>query len=127
MIGHIEPKNASIPLQKATGEAIIRLCKSVGDTSPGSEWVAFVADPKAWLHKNGYAYVGEGATPDGKIPEAIRIVPVYDTETTMHVRVPWKGFVENPPEIPRNEPEYGAQKADRFPVLLARYFMRKCR
>lgn len=127
MTGNIVLKSGTLVEQKATGNAIIELCKSVSIASPDSEWAKFTADPKAWLHANGYVYVGDDATPDGKIPASLKIVPVYDTETTMHVRVPWKGLVENPPAIPRQEPEYGAVAEDRFPVLLARYFMRKCR
>lgn len=127
MTGNIVLKDATVASQKKTGEAIMRLCKTVSDPSPGSEWAAFSADPKAWLHANGYVYLGEDALPDGRIPASVKIVPVYDTETIMHVRVPWKGLIENPPAIPRQEPEYGSVPADRFPVLLARYFMRKCR
>lgn len=112
--------------QKIVGNAIIRLCKSVNQATPNSEWMAFKADPKAWLHKAGYRYDGPGAGPNGEIPASVNIVPVYDTADTMHVRVPWKGLMENPPTI-KAESSYGPAGPDRFPVLLARYFMRHCR
>lgn len=112
--------------QKIVGNAIIRLCRSVNQTTPNSEWMKFKADPKAWLHKAGYRYDGPGAGPNGEIPAAVKIVPVVDTEDTMHVRVPWKGLVENPPMF-REDGAYPVTNPDRFAVGLARYFMRHCR
>lgn len=126
MVADIRLKTASLVDQKKTGEAIIRLSKSVSQITQGSEWAKFKANPKAWLHAVGYVYDGPGAGPNGEIPASINIVPVYDSEDTMHVRVPWKGAVENPPPV-LDEPTYGAPGPNRFPVLLARYFMRKCR
>lgn len=128
MLGFFKLKSSSLAEQKTTGEAIIRLIKSVGDGSAGSEWVKFAADPKAWLTAVGYIYTGPEAGPNGEIPATLKIVPVYDTETTMHVRIPWKGNVEprpRPEEI-LTESSYGTGDT-KFPVLLARYFVRKCR
>ncbi|HEY6918146.1 MAG TPA: hypothetical protein VI412_02740, partial [Tabrizicola sp.] len=71
-------------------------------------------------------YDGADAGPDGRIPDHIQIIPVYDTPNRMHVRVPWAGDLVNPPQIP-DEPAYGHPNSVRFKVLLARYFMRKCR
>ena len=128
MAGFIRLKNGSLADQKKTGDAIIRLSKSVSSVAPGSEWAKFNADPKAWLHEVGYRYEGPDAGPDGRIPASVNIVPVYDTADTMYVRVPWKGNVDPAPTgIPLQEPSYGTSEASRFPVLLARYFMRKCR
>lgn len=128
MVGNIVLKSATIIDQKRTGNAIIALSKSVSDMSPGSEWMKFKADPKAWLHSVGYVYKGPGETPDGKIPASVKLVPVYDTENTMHVRIPWKGNVDPVPlDLPFQEDDYGDVARDRFPILLARYFMRKCR
>jgi hypothetical protein len=44
----------------------------------------------------------------------------------MHIKVPWAGDLKNPPVI-QDEPSYGPTQAVKFKVLLARYFMRKCR
>ena len=126
MVGFFNLKSASLSEQVKTGEAIVRLCESVFDDDPRSEWLAFNADPKAWLHKVGYRYDGVGAGPNGEIPDDVTIVPVYDTDKLMHVRIPWRGLVANPPEV-ADEPTYGLAGANRFPVLLARYFMRHCR
>jgi hypothetical protein len=127
MLGFFKLKSSSLAEQKKTGEAIIRLITSVGDRSAGSEWAAFDADPKAWLSKH-YIYTGPAAGPNGAIPASVQIVPVYDTETKMHVRIPWKGTVDPRPRPEDILPEgtYGTGDT-RLPVLLARYFMRKCR
>lgn len=125
MVGFFNLKTNDLAKQKATGEAIMRLMRSVGDASAGSEWMAFKADPKAWLHKNGYEYDGPGAGPTGEVPASVKLVPVYDTADTMHIRIPFKGVLDPLPTIVDETP-YG-NGATRFPVFLARYFMRKCR
>jgi hypothetical protein len=115
----IKLKSEVLTEQKKTGDAIIKVSQSVFQTGPTSEWEKFDKDTRKWLFDNGYIYTG---TPDGKIPPEIEIVPVYDTPTKMHVRVPWHGDLENPPPVVDERPYNGI-----FPVLLARYFMRKCR
>jgi hypothetical protein len=129
MVGFFNLKSGSLVDQRKTGDAIMRLMRSVGQDVPGSEWKAFKDDPKAWLYKAGYRYEGPGAGPNGEVPATKTLIPVYDTETTMHVRVPWKGVLDIPEvtQNARNEPSYGATPQVRFPVLLARYFMRQCR
>ncbi|MCX7287573.1 MAG: hypothetical protein NTW20_08445 [Rhodobacterales bacterium] len=128
MRGFFNLKSGSLVDQRKTGEAVIRLIRSVGQDVPGSDWKEFKADPKAWLHKAGYRYDGPGAGPDGEVPASVTLIPVYDTETTMHVRVPWKGvLVPEVMEHALNETSYGSTPQVRFPVLLARYFMRQCR
>ena len=128
MGGFFYLKSGTLSDQRETGEKIMKMIRSVGDESEGSEWKAFKADPKAWLFKAGYEYRDPGAGPDGRIPANLKLVPVYDTEDTMHVRIPWKGvldgFVET--QIPDQEQGYGQGNA-KLPILLARYFMRKCR
>jgi hypothetical protein len=126
MLGFFKLKSAALADQRNTGEAIVRLIASVGDESAGSEWVAFKADPKAWLFKAGYSYDGPEAGPNGEVPANYTLIPVYDTADTMHVRIPWKGVLDVP-QVIQDEPSYGAPGPNRFPVLLARYFMRKCR
>ena len=126
MDGFFNLKSSALVEQRKIGEAVMRLMRSVGDTSAGSEWAAFKADPKAWLHKTGYRYDGPGAGPNGEVPANVTLVPVCDTADTMHVRIPWKGALDTP-QVIQNEPSYGAAGSNRLPVLLARYFMRKCR
>ena len=126
MVGFFNLKSASLSEQVKTGEAIIRLSESVFDDDPRSEWKAFNDDPRGWLHRAGYRYDGPGAGPNGEIPDSVTIVPVYDTDKIMHVRIPWKGLMANPPAV-LDEPTYGQAGTNRFPVLLARYFMRHCR
>lgn len=112
--------------QKDVGLKIIALSKSVGVVPETAELQAFKANPEAWLHKAGYRYEGPGAGPNGEVPATVRIVPVFDTADTMHVRVPFKDDLINPADIPERE-TYPRLMDDRFPVFLARYFMRKCR
>ncbi len=126
MVGFFKLKSDALSDQAATGEAIMRVSKSVFKDSPTSEWKKFNDDTRGWLHANGYRYDGPGAGPDGEIPDDVEIVPVYDTPNRMHVRIPWSGILKTPPQV-EDEPNYGATQAVRFKVLLARYFMRHCR
>ena len=126
MAGFIKLKSNSVADQAETGEAIMKVSKSAFRDSPKSEWRKFNADTRGWLHRNGYRYDGPDAGPNGEIPDTIEIVPVYDTPNRMHVKVPLAGDLETPPVFP-DEPTYGNMPEVRFKVLLARYFMRKCR
>ena len=126
MAGFFKLKSDALADQVATGEAIMRVSKSVFKTTAGSEWKKFNDDTRGWLHANGYRYDGPGAGPDGEIPDSIEIVPVYDTQNRMHVRIPWAGDLTPAPKV-EDEPSYGNSNALRFKVVLARYFMRKCR
>ncbi len=126
MAGFFKLKSDALADQVATGEAIMRVSKSVFKTTAGSEWKKFNDDTRGWLHANGYRYDGPGAGPDGEIPDSIEIVPVYDTPNRMHVRIPWAGDLTPAPKV-EDEPSYGNSNALRFKVVLARYFMRKCR
>jgi hypothetical protein len=120
-MGHFTRRIDTVEKQDATGAAIIRLSKSVFDPKPTSEWHKFNADTRQWLYDNNYKY---SETADGRVPPTIDIIPVYDTETKMHVRVPYhKNLVapHNPPGVP--DESYN----NNFNVLLSRYFMRSCR
>jgi hypothetical protein len=117
-MGFFHLKSDDLVKQAETGDAIKRVSDTVFQTGANSEWAKFNRDTRKWLFDNGYRYDG---TPDGKIPKTIDIIPVYDTETKMHVRIPWSGDLAN---IPPPQPEsYGGSGM----VLLARYFMRRCR
>lgn len=111
-------KSASLADHEKTGQAIMRVSKSVFQDGPKSEWAKFEKDTRKWLYDNGYRYTG---TRNGKIPESVQIVPVYDTENRMHVRIPWSGDLEK--VAPPADDTYNGS----FPAFLARYFMRKCR
>lgn len=126
MVGFFNLKSSNLEDQRETGAAIMRLSRSVFQDGDESEWAKFNADPRKWLHDAGYRYDGPGAGAKGEIPASVTIVPVYDSPNIMHVRIPWKGLLENPPAV-QDEPTYGGTPANRFPVLLARYFMRHCR
>ena len=126
MAGFFKLKSDALADQVATGEAIMRVSKSVFKNTAGSEWKKFNDDTRGWLHANGYRYDGPGAGPDGEIPDSTEIVPVYDTQNRMHVRIPWAGDLTPAPKV-EDEPSYGNSNALRFKVVLARYFMRKCR
>jgi hypothetical protein len=126
MPGFIVPKQNLINKLAESGRAIIRLSQSAAQTPPGAEWVAFEADPKAWLYANGYHYIATDGAPGTPIPANIDIVPVRDTATKMHVRIPYAPDLASPPVPPATE-SYGMNEDSRFPVLLARYFVRKCR
>jgi hypothetical protein len=126
MAGFYKLKSNAVADQAQTGEAIIRVSKSAFKNTPTSEWKKFNDNTRKWLHDNGYRFDGPGAGPNGEIPDSIQIVPVYDTANRMHVKVPWAGDLAETPEFP-DEDTYGNSKSVRFKVLLARYFMRKCR
>ncbi len=112
--------------RKVAGEAIMRLCKTVFQSGHGgheTEWQKFERDPAAWLYSYGYRLDTPGAPADGSVPPTVlRIVPVYDTPHTMHVRVPYHGNVD-PTIVPPDGSEYGAD----FEAFLASYFTRHCR
>jgi hypothetical protein len=125
-MGFIVHKSELASEHEKTGAAIIRVAKSAFKTTADSEWQKFDGNIRKWLYENGYRYTSRNdgelePGSDGKIPNTIDIVPVYDTPTRMHVRIPWAGDIKTPP-VPREEP-YSAN----FKVFLARYFMRKCR
>jgi hypothetical protein len=117
-MGFFKLKSVAPTDNEATGKAIINVSKTVFQFGPTSEWAKFDKDTRGWLFKNGYQYLGSA---DGRVPPEIDIIPVYDTPTKMHVRIPYHADLENPPP-PDNE-SYGGS----FPVFLAKYFMRKCR
>jgi hypothetical protein len=126
MVGFFKLKSDSLADQEETGDAIIKVSRSVFKTTPNSEWKKFNDNTRKWLHDKGYRYEGPGAGPNGEIPDTIEIVPVYDTQNRMHVRIPWAGDLKKVPEV-KDEPTYGVGPSVRFKVVLARYFMRKCR
>jgi hypothetical protein len=126
MVGFFKLKSDALADHVATGEAIIKVSKSAFKTTPNSEWRKFNDDTRGWLHANGYRYEGPGAGPNGEIPDSVEIVPVYDTPNRMHVKVPWVEDLANLPPV-FDEPSYGGTQKVRAKVVLARYFMRKCR
>ena len=125
MVGFFKLKSASLADQEETGEAIIRVSKSAFRDTPNSEWKKFNDDTRKWLFDNGYRYEGPGAGPNGEIPDSVEIVPVYDTPNRMHVKVPWAGDLKTFKVV--DESTYGTTDKVRSKVVLARYFMRKCR
>jgi hypothetical protein len=111
----------------AAGQAIVRLSQSVFKAGVGraeSEWQVFDRDPAAWLYANGYRLLDHPQSPaNGAIlPNLVRILPVYDTPTTMHLRIPHIGNIDTT-ITPPNGDEYG----DSFDDFLASYFTRQCR
>jgi hypothetical protein len=112
--------------QNETGIKIIQVSETAFSAQPGCEWAKFESDRRGWLYAHGYRWCNADGDwiGDGHIPAEIEIVPVYDTPTRMHVRIPWKGDIAQIKGKPvENEPSYD----HKFPILLARYFMRKCR
>ncbi len=118
-MGFFKLKSASLADHAKTGDAIIRVSRSVFKKGPNSEWAKFEKDTRKWLFENGYWYED---SPDGKVPANVDIVPVYDTERRIHVRIPWAGDLKDPLPKPADETYNGS-----FSAFLARYFMRKCR
>lgn len=114
--------NVALP----AGNAIIALSNSVFKTTPDSAWAKFVVDPHQWLYSNNYRYVDKNYAEigNGKIPLSLELMPVYDSATRMHVRIPWKETLQQAQATPlQEEPNYQRQ----FPAVLAHYFMRSCR
>jgi hypothetical protein len=117
-------------IRESAGAAIIALSNSVN--KPNSEWSKFNADPKKWIYSQGYRYHNKDGTmykkagwahPDGFTPDELKIVPIIDTETTMHVRIPFHTNLEVPAGTQIENDDYH----NKFPVLLSNYFMRSCR
>jgi hypothetical protein len=125
MVGFFKLKSDSLADHEATGEAITRVSKSAFRDTPNSEWKKFNDNTRQWLFDNGYRYDGPGAGPNGEIPDSVEIVPVYDTPNRMHVKVPWAGDLKT--FAVKDEDSYGTSNKVRSKVVLARYFMRKCR
>jgi hypothetical protein len=125
MVGFFRLKSDLVSDHEQTGDAITRVSKSAFRDTPKSEWKKFNADTRKWLFDNGYRYEGPDAGPNGEIPDSIEIIPVYDTPNRMHVKVPWAGDLTTH-EV-KNELTYGNTNKVRSKVVLARYFMRKCR
>ena len=125
MTGFFKLKSDIVADHAATGEAITRVSQTAFSTDPNSEWWKFNANTRQWLIENGYQY----ETAEGKvlkeIPADIEIVPVYDTPNRMHVKVPWSGDLVT--HKVKEELDYGNTDEVRSKVVLARYFMRKCR
>lgn len=114
--------NVALP----AGNAIIALSDSVFKTTPDSEWAKFVVDPHKWLFDNNYRYVDKNYVEigDGRIPASLELMPVYDSETRMHIRIPYRQTLRDAQVNPlQEEPNYQRQ----FPAVLAHYFMRSCR
>lgn len=111
--------------QTEAGEGIIAVSNSVFDSGPNSEWEKFDRDTRKWLYDHHFRYVDANGDliGDGRIPSKIKIVPVYDTATVMHVRIPWKADLAAAAAAPvQAELAY-----PNFAAFLSRYFMRKCR
>jgi hypothetical protein len=119
-MGFFRHKSDSLAEQVKTGKKIVKLSNDVFKSGAGSEWAKFDKDTRKWLFDNGYRYDG---TPDGRIPANIEIVPVYDSPTKMHVRIPWKGDLKSGSKVKPKDDVYGGD----FNVLLTKYFMRRCR
>ena len=126
MIEFFNLKSNSVTDHEATGAAIMKVSRSVFKNTPTSEWKKFNEDIRGWLWTNGYRYDGDKAGPRGEIPAHVQLVPVYDSENIMHVRIPWAGVFDLDRTI-TDESGYGSGKKTREKVLLARYFMRHCR
>jgi hypothetical protein len=136
VMGYFKLSSANPQSADAAGQAIIKVSETVYKPGPSSEWVSFVTDTKKWIFDRGYFYhkdddslspaQGPGK-PAGYTPDDVEIVPVYDSEKRMHVRVPWHGALAqiNNDDIPNVE-TYNLV-VNKVPVFLARYFMRSCR
>ena len=119
-MGYFTRRSETLKAEHDAGEAILRLTKSVFDDSKTSEWNKFNSDTRKWLYDNNYSYSG---TKDGKVPHTIDIVPVYDTDTKMHVRIPYYENLELPHGFVVHDDHFHGD----FNILLSRYFMRSCR
>ncbi len=110
----------------SAGRGIMALSDSVFKTGANSEWAKFVVNPHQWLYNNNYRYVDKDHVEigTGKVPDSVELVPVYDSATRMHIRIPWKQTLRDAQATPlQDEPNYQRQ----FPAILAHYFMRSCR
>ena len=115
------------------GEEIIKVSATAMQKSAGpakTPWQVFDEDPAAALHRWGYRLVSTNAPGDPPVPangtipsNLLRIVPVYDTPHTMHVRVPWHGFIDRSVVPPNEFSDYEGS----LPAFLASYFTRHCR
>jgi hypothetical protein len=113
-MGYFIPRGKTHSQLKKLGSELIELSENV--FKAGTEWEKFDNNTKAWISKR-YRFDG---TRDGTIPDKIQIIPVYDTPTKMHVRIPWYDRLVG---LPTPGPEENAS----FEEFYARYFIRSCR
>jgi hypothetical protein len=122
----IRLSSSNLNVALAAGDGIKKVSESVFKTGPNSEWAKFVVDPHKWLFDHEYRFVDKNyaVIGNGKIPASMELVPVYDSATRMHVRVPFAQTLRDAQSTPlQDEPNYQRQ----FPAILAHYFMRSCR
>ena len=126
MVQFFKLRSAKVEDQVATGKSIMAVCNSVFNSAKDSEWDQFNANPRAWISRYYDYCTAAGETiGDGSIPSDITIVPVYDSETHVHVRIPWRGDLKA--TMAAMEGEDKDEYPGGFPAELARYFLRKCR
>ena len=132
-MGYFKMESASAAKDLSAGEAIIAVSKSVFNYGQDSAWVPFVKDTKKWIFDQGYRYHNDDGSvsqpqgpgkPAGYAPDDLEIVVMHDSEKRMHVRVPWHAALTKAAAVPVPLTENYSGK---FPILLARYFMRSCR
>jgi hypothetical protein len=125
-MGFFKLVSANASDEIVAGKGIIDVSKSVFSDDQNSEWAKFDRDPSKWLFEHNYRYVDINGAQigNGHAPATLHLVPVYDTENQMHVRIPWKGDLAAAAALPvPSEQDWG----NSFPRFLARYFVRKCR
>lgn len=126
MVHFFKLRSTKVEDQIATGKSIIAISDTVFSNGKDSEWNQFNSSPRAWVSRfYDYCDAADKKVGDGSIPPDVVLVPVYDTPTHMHVRIPWRGDLK---EILAAKPGKGEEEEPGgFPAELARYFLRKCR
>ena len=105
------------------GEAIARVSAAVSKPNPAqadlNELQNFISDPAGWL--DNYAKIDDGTPAGKKIKGNLTIMPVFDTNDVMFVKVPVVGDLGN-----LSGPAPGDSYMN-YKDFLAGYFIKKCR
>jgi hypothetical protein len=110
---------SAIALAKAVAKVSRAANNKAATADDTNELKKLMNDPAAWL--DGFAKIDDGTPKGKKIKGNLKIIPVFDSEEVMFVKIPTTGDLPNlaGPAPPENYANYGE--------FLARYFIRKCR
>jgi hypothetical protein len=113
----------SKPKGQSLGKAVGRVSRAVNSKKPAPEDVkelkSFMSDPAGWL--DGFVKIDDGTPGGKKVKGNLTVVPVFDTDDLMFIKVPTVDSLGN-----LNGPAPNENYAN-YAEFLAKYFIRKCR
>jgi hypothetical protein len=113
----------SKPSGQALGKAVGRVSRAVNNSKASPDEVKelkkFMNDPAGWL--DGFVKIDDGTPKGKKVKGNLKVIPVFDSEDVMFVKVPTADSLGN-----LNAPAPNEAYAN-YADFLAKYFIRKCR